>query len=199
MAGDHPLDARGRALPHPGWPADRQAPGALELVRRFGNSINRENGAERFTSPAAFDAWLLSEHRQLVAATPVEFDRIIELRETLHRLVVANADGTVDAPAWEHLLGLVSATRLGFGLRADGRGATIAPADHGVDGLLGHLGLALATSVADGTWPRLKACRHCHWIVYDPSKNRSARWCSMSACGARHNAREYRRRRRQPE
>jgi predicted RNA-binding Zn ribbon-like protein len=46
-----------------------------------------------------------------------------------------------------------------------------------------------------GMWPRLKACAHCGWVVFDGSKNRSARWCSMSACGGRENARSYRRRR----
>ena len=68
------------------------------------------------------------------------------------------------------------------------------PAASGLDVFLARIGLTITAAVGDGTWPRLKACRNCHWVVYDPSKNRSSRWCSMSACGGAHNAREYRRR-----
>jgi len=116
--------------------------------------VNRENGAERFSSSARLDVWLKEEGRAGVDADA--FARVLAVREVLHDLVVANATG--------------------------------------VDGLLAHLGLTVAGAVADGSWPRLKACQHCHWVVFDPSKNRSSRWCSMSACGGRHNAKEYRRR-----
>ena len=71
------------------------------------------------------------------------------------------------------------------------------PSGSAVDVLIGRLHRGRdRRSARDGTWARLKACRHCHWVVFDPSKNRSSRWCSMTACGGRHNAREYRRRQR---
>jgi predicted RNA-binding Zn ribbon-like protein len=53
--------------------------------------------------------------------------------------------------------------------------------------------VALA-AMLDGSWPRLKACRNCHWSFYDYSPNRSATWCSMQLCGNRKKTRAYRRR-----
>jgi predicted RNA-binding Zn ribbon-like protein len=42
---------------------------------------------------------------------------------------------------------------------------------------------AVLTAVADGTWPRLKACPDCRWVFYDTSRNASKRWCLMTAGG----------------
>lgn len=192
MASGHPVDAQGRVLPVASWPDDRHAPGELEFLRRFCNSVNRENGAERFSSSARLDAWLHEECRPRVRATADQLARVLEVREVLHELVVANALGESAPAAWAALEQLLRPSSLG--LRADGDGLIVDVRSGGVDGLLARLGLIVAGAVAEGTWPRLKACHHCHWVVYDPSKNRSSRWCSMSACGGRHNAREYRRR-----
>ena len=38
-------------------------------------------------------------------------------------------------------------------------------------------------AVADGTWPRLKACPDCRWSFYDNTRNGSKRWCLMTAAG----------------
>ena len=194
MAGGHPVDSAGRVLPVASWPDDRHAPGGLEFVRRFCNSVNRENGAERFSSSARLDAWLKEEGRRGVRADADALARVLAVREVLHDLVVANTAGVGvgDPDAWRAFERLLPPTALGFGAAADG--LTVGVVATGVDGLLAHLGLAVAGAVADGSWARLKACQHCHWVVFDPSKNRSSRWCSMSACGGRHNAKEYRRR-----
>lgn len=193
MARGHPVDALGRVLPTPGWPGDRTAPGALELVRRFCNSSNRENGAERFLTPAAFDDWLVTEDEAATGATPADLRRVLVVRDVLHDLVIANATDRDARADWQRLARRLSASRLAFTATGDGLATT--PGGHGVDAFLAGIGSAVADAVRDGTWPRLKACRNCHWVVFDPSKNRSVRWCSMSACGGRHNAREYRRRR----
>ena len=192
MASGHPVDAQGRVLPVASWPDDRHAPGDLEFVRRFANSVNRENGAERFSSSARLDAWLRDEGRIGVRASAAELARVLAVRETLHDLVVANATGELAVDAWSALEVLLRPAHLGLHV-GDG-GLVVGVRSGGVDGLLGEIGLIIARSVAAGTWSRLKACQHCHWVVFDPSKNRSSRWCSMSACGGRHNAREYRRR-----
>ncbi|MEN9644238.1 MAG: hypothetical protein RL238_907 [Actinomycetota bacterium] len=192
MASGHPVDSLGRVLPVASWPDDRHAPGELELVRRFCNSVNRENGAERFSSSARLDAWLREERRPAVRADADDLARVLAVREVLHELVVANAFGEAAPAAWVELARLLRSASLGLSASLDG--LTVAVRSTGVDGLLGHLGLVVAGAVADGTWVRLKACRHCHWVVFDPSKNRSSRWCSMSACGGRYNAKEYRRR-----
>jgi predicted RNA-binding Zn ribbon-like protein len=194
MSGRHPRDELGRVLPHASWPADRQAPDELELVRRFCNSINRENGAERFGTPAALDRWLVSEGRDPVHISRVGLARVIDLREALHRLVVSNASGIDDPGAWDALAAV--AGDVAFRVARQHDGVELQPTGSALDVMIGQLVAIVMAARRDGSWARLKACRHCHWVVYDPSKNRSSRWCSMTACGGRHNAREYRRRQR---
>jgi predicted RNA-binding Zn ribbon-like protein len=194
MSGRHPRDELGRVLPHAWWPADRQAPGELELVRRFCNSVNRENGAERFRTSAALDRWLASEAQAPVHASRAGLVRLIALRESFHRLVVANATGTDDPDVWDSLAAIAGEISFRVTRRLDA--VELQPTGSAVDVLIGRLVATVITSHGDGSFARLKACRNCHWVVFDPSKNRSSRWCSMTACGGRHNAREYRRRQR---
>lgn len=53
--------------------------------------------------------------------------------------------------------------------------------EFGAKGAAGaHLGIILL-AVANGTWPRLKACPDCRWVFYDNSRNGSKRWCLMNA------------------
>jgi predicted RNA-binding Zn ribbon-like protein len=68
----------------------------------------------------------------------------------------------------------------------------------GVDGALGRLLVIVYRAMETGTWSRLKACRNdtCRWAFYDHSKNRSGHWCTMSVCGNRTKARQYRQRHR---
>jgi hypothetical protein len=54
-------------------------------------------------------------------------------------------------------------------------------------------------AMADGTWPRLKACPECSWVFYDHSRNATRVWCGMSvpgpngrSCGAAAKMRSYR-------
>lgn len=192
MSGRHPRDELGRVLPHAWWPADRQAPGELELVRRFCNSINRENGAERFGTSAALDRWLASEGQVAVHASRAGLARMIALRESLHHLVVANATGIDDPGAWDALT--ATAGEISFRVARSLDAVELQPTGTAVDILIGRLLATVLVARRDGSFARLKACRNCHWVVFDPSKNRSSRWCSMTACGGRHNAREYRRR-----
>jgi predicted RNA-binding Zn ribbon-like protein len=192
VATGHPRDESGRVLPHPWWPADRQAPGELEFVRRFCNSINRENGAERFATQDALDRWLVSEGAEPVRAAPSDLARVIRLREALHRLVVANSSGVDDPSAWHELVDVVE--DVSFRPSRSPSAIELRPIGSSLDRFVGRVVCAVIEATRTSSWSRLKACRNCHWVVFDPSKNRSSRWCSMAACGGRHNAREYRRR-----
>jgi predicted RNA-binding Zn ribbon-like protein len=188
MSGRHPRDELGRILPHAWWPDDRQAPGELEFVRRFCNSVNRENGAERFATSVALDRWLIGEGADPLHASRAGLVRVIALREALHDLVVANAAAADDPVAWRALS--EAAGDLSFRVVVERDEPRLQVRGSALDVT------AVMAARADGSWARLKACRNCHWVVFDPSKNRSSRWCSMTACGGRHNAREYRRRQR---
>jgi predicted RNA-binding Zn ribbon-like protein len=65
--------------------------------------------------------------------------------------------------------------------------AQLLPRAAGLDGALGLVIAAAYDAMVDGSWARLKACPRevCHWVFYDASRNRSARWCAMSVCGNR--------------
>lgn len=190
----HPRDELGRVLPHPSWPAGREAPGELEFVRRFCNSINRENGAERFATSVAVDRWLTSEGHAPVHASRAGLVRLLALREALHRLVVANAAGVDDPTAWDALEAVSS--DVSFRVARGHARLGLQPTGPPLDMLIGGIVATVLDAHGHGSWARLKACRNCHWVVFDPSKNRSSRWCSMTACGGRHNARQYRLRQR---
>ena len=117
---------------------------------------------------------------------------MIALRESLHHLVVANATGIDDPGAWDALT--ATAGEISFRVARSLDAVELQPTGTAVDILIGRLLATVLVARRDGSFVRLKACRNCHWVVFDPSKNRSSRWCSMTACGGRHNAREYRRR-----
>jgi predicted RNA-binding Zn ribbon-like protein len=192
---DHPVDAEGRVLPHPWWPRERQAPGELELVRRFCNSLNRENGADRFTTAEGFDRWLVSEGREPTHPRRRHLATIAALRDAIHAISVANQEHEPEptSEAWTAIAALLTGTT--FVLAASAGGAYLAPTARSATGaFLGDLVLVCLRADHDGTLLRLKSCTNCAWTIYDASKNRSGRWCSMSACGGRHNARTYRQR-----
>ncbi|MGH9137272.1 MAG: CGNR zinc finger domain-containing protein [Acidimicrobiales bacterium] len=190
---NHPRDTLGRVLPEPWWPADRAAPGALELLRRFCNSINRENGADRFADPAGFDRWLVAEGRAATAPDRSGILLVAAVRDVFHDLTVANRDGVAHAAAWRQLSRLAEGITFGVEARPDGL-SLYADGPTATHQFIGDLLLICLDAKRSGTWPRLKSCVNCHWTIFDHSKNVSARWCSMSACGGRHNARAYRRR-----
>jgi predicted RNA-binding Zn ribbon-like protein len=75
----------------------------------------------------------------------------------------------------------------------------LVPQAEGVPAALAALVAIVFTAVAEGTWPRMKACRRdvCQWAFYDRSRNSSSTWCHMSVCGNRTKTTSYRRRRRE--
>jgi predicted RNA-binding Zn ribbon-like protein len=178
-------------------PGDRApAPGPLRLVQRFVNTVDLEDGPELLPDAAALRGWLVAGGL-LEAGTPVsaaDHRRAIALREAIRELAVAHAGHDHDPAA----AGTVDAAARRAGLHPVlGETTRLEPAAGGVDAALGRIVAAIHAAVADGTWPRLKACdrQACRWAFYDRSKNRSGHWCSMAGCGSREkNRRAYRRR-----
>jgi hypothetical protein len=75
------------------------APGRLELVQRFVNTVDHEHGREVLHSPARLRA-VFRELGLLDRGAPVteaDLDHALELRERLRELALANNDGTGDA------------------------------------------------------------------------------------------------------
>ena len=179
-------------------PGDRApAPGALRLVQRFVNTNDLEGGPELLPDAAALRDWLAAAGllERTARVTAADHERAIALREALRDLASANADLPHDPAAADVVNAAARRARLAPVF--DGAHSGLEPSASGVDAALGHIVAALHTAVAEGTWPRLKACERdvCRWAFYDHSKNRSGHWCSMAVCGSREkNRRAYTRR-----
>jgi predicted RNA-binding Zn ribbon-like protein len=181
-------------------PGDRApAPGSLRLVQRFVNTIDLEDGPDLLHDAAALREWLVADGLldPSAAVGPDDHARAIQLREAIRQLAGAHA-GLPHDPAATRVVD-AAARRAGLRPVLDGpSSAHLEPAAGGVDAALGRIVAAIHIAIADGTWPRLKACERdvCRWAFYDRSKNQSGHWCSMAVCGGREkNRRAYRRRR----
>jgi predicted RNA-binding Zn ribbon-like protein len=177
----------------------QEAPGRLEIVRSFVNSVDLEDETEELGSPRELATWL--EAHELAGAettaTEADLDRAIGLREAL-RAVLFSHNGAPAAPAEVVSTLDEAARRARVQLRfPEATGPVLEPDAGGVDGALGRLLAIVHASIADGTWSRLKACREesCEWAFYDHTKNRSGAWCNMGDCGNRAKARAFRERR----
>jgi len=184
-----------RRLPAPGWPAERAAPGDLELVRRFCNTVNRENGEDRFLSGRGFDEWLVGEDLPTTRPSDDDLAKAVAFREALHEITRGTHRPQFHADAWRALVDAVDNVTFRLAVGRDGLDI-VAEAPSRTSKFLGGLALICRRAHADESLRRLKSCSNCEWTIYDTSKNNSGRWCSMYVCGGRHNARAYRRRRR---
>ena len=183
-------------------PGDRApAPGDLGLIQSFVNTSwdLDHDGEEELRSPRGLAAWL-SERRLLGSGTKLttaDLRRALDVREGLRALLFVNNGATLDEAAIERLNCALGRTALAVRFDADA-GPQLASRGRDLDAALGSLASMVAVAQIDGSWSRLKACRgvHCGWAFYDHSFNQSGHWCSMSICGSRSKAREYRRRQR---
>jgi predicted RNA-binding Zn ribbon-like protein len=177
--------------------AMQEAPGELELVRTFVNTLDVEDGVDELADPAALERWLRA-HDLLRGGPRPGVEEVVtarRLREAIRILLLGNNGVSVRREA--ALVLTRTAERAGLALLFDANGnARVEPAATGVDGALGRVLAVVAEAMADGTWTRLKACRadDCRWAFYDHARNRSRHWCSMAVCGNRTKARTYRRR-----
>jgi predicted RNA-binding Zn ribbon-like protein len=177
----------------------QRAPGQLERVRAFVNTVDRDPGIEQLGTPAELVAWLADQ--QLIdagaPATRADLAHARELREALRAVLLTHTDGgTIPDWAAATMDAVARRARVQLCFGRDGAG-DLRPAAGGVDGALGRLLSIVYDAVADGTWLRLKACRldTCEWAFYDHTKNHSGAWCNMGVCGNRAKARAYRARR----
>jgi predicted RNA-binding Zn ribbon-like protein len=171
------------------------APGALELVERFVNTLEIDEDADELGSPEALGAWLAANDLAPagVAWTQADLDRVVDLRECLRELLLANSGGPPDPATVASVVALGREAPLAVTVDAEGR-TRLEPVGDGVEAVLGRLLAIVAEAQAAGAWSRMKACLadDCHWAFYDGSRNRSRTWCSMSVCGNRAKARSYR-------
>jgi predicted RNA-binding Zn ribbon-like protein len=172
------------------------APTGLRAVQRFLNTNDREGRHEKLASPDALADWLVEQHyaRRPPPVGPDDLTRTIAIREGLREAAWLNNKGLPDPRRVEEFQRALA----GFPvrLRTEGGRLTIrlASSDREPDRALGEILEAVLNSQANGTWPRLKACRRdvCRWVFYDRSRNNSGTWCAMSICGNREKAQRFR-------
>src|ERR1700704_6819630 len=75
------------------------APGRLELVQRFVNTVDLEHGREQLHSPARLPALLVDLGLLDAGArvTELDLERALEIREGLRGLALANNQGVEDS------------------------------------------------------------------------------------------------------
>jgi len=171
------------------------APGNLEVVRDFVNTVDVLPSTEELENTAGLASWL--EGHGIVPTRPALTDedlvRAKVLREALRGLLMANAGFPLSPEAAEAFNAAAGSVRLRARAEEAGRLELLPGAADGMDHAIGWLLSIVVAAQESGTWTRLKACAECHWALYDQTKNRSAAWCG-SQCGARVRARRHRRR-----
>ena len=173
----------------------KPAPGELETVRKFVNTVDIDSGSESLSSPAALDAWFREWHliTGTPASSPADLRRAIEVREALRALLAFNNDGSLDDGAVDVLDAAAARAKLGPRFAA-AAAPSLEPGATGVDGAIGRILAIVFDAMCDGTWGRLKVCRAdtCRWAFYDWTKNHSGSWCVMRVCGNREKVRTFR-------
>ncbi|GAB2601886.1 hypothetical protein Aab01nite_63280 [Paractinoplanes abujensis] len=178
------------------------APDRLELVRRFVNTLDIEDGVDAIGDTEGLRRWLSSAG--LGPAGPVgddEFRRAHELREALRTAAFCNHDRVALPIAVTTVLDDVARrAAIAFSFTPERDWHATAQAQ-GADGALGEIVLRVIESMTAGTWPRLKVCARdtCRWAFYDTSRGGTGKWCSMRLCGNRAKQEAWRDRRRTAE
>src|SRR4051794_6201412 len=174
----------------------KEAPGRLNVIREFVNTVDLMREEEKLDSPAALAKWL-AEYGLEGAGTRLDDEdlrQVKQLREALRCLLLANNGEPIAEGALKELNRIADGSTLVFHFGPDGSASLEPSCEAGGDAVVAEmLGIA-AEAMADDTWPRLKACRDpgCEWAFYDRSRNRSGAWCDMASCGNRAKARKFR-------
>lgn len=177
----------------------RPAPEQLGLVQAYINTYwdLAGRGGDQLASAAGLADWL-TKRGLLEPGTRLDqtqHQRALDLREGLHAMAFVNNGMAADPDVIEGL---------NRALRAPGLFVQLEPSERpdfqarhrDLESALACIATIVAVAQIDGRWPRLKACpgEHCGWAFYDHSRNQAGSWCSMSVCGSRAKAREYRKR-----
>jgi predicted RNA-binding Zn ribbon-like protein len=172
---------------------DSEAPQDLELVRKFVNTRDVEEGKDEIATAAGLRAWLEENDLPSGRVRQADVERATTAREGLRALLLANNGEPVDPAAVESLNRAAPSVSVRFDPEG---GSALAASGSTIDEALAPIYDAVFCAMEKGTWSRLKACREdtCQWAFYDRSRNRSGTWCSMEVCGNRNKARKFRQR-----
>ena len=172
-----------------------EAPGRLDLLRRFVNTLELPDGPDALATPEGASEWCRSEGLPTVA-NQGDCDRLHAFREALRDALYANNGEFDPAQAWKELEPFAHGTSVTIVI--EGNVPVLRAAGSGAAATIAALLTVVYDAVSEGTWQRLRACRKstCRFAYYDRSKNASRAWCSMTTCGNREKAQRRRQRER---
>lgn len=188
----------------PSWvPADerRPAPGRLLLVQCFVNTKDIDLGTDLLGVTGTASDWLGKAGLLTPGADVTEDDlgTARAVREGIRALLRANGGGLAPAATdLEPLQASAGAPGLRLCVRWPGEIEIAGSGDGSLTDGLRSLLLIIRDAQRDGTWSRLKTCRHqdCLWAFYDRSHSGRGIWCDMAVCGNLVKNRNLRARRR---
>lgn len=159
------------------------------LTERLGETV------EHIPTPSRLDAWFLENDLAVAPCTPDDLRAAVELREAIHRVMVADAteecwpEAAVDVINRSSAHGNASAhlgmdgTRVWhWGGGGTARDALSVVAADAIEVLSGHRGGRLA----------LCASPTCREPFLDVSQNHTRKWCDMNYCGNRYKKARFR-------
>lgn len=172
------------------------APGKIETLRRFINTLDIEAGTDSLSSPTEAAAWFSDLGWLDEPLAERDLDDLRRLREALRGLALENAGHQPDGNPASVINEL--SRRGPLVIELDDGEPRLAPVSTGAAGVVGRLLAIFHEAAIARVWPRLKACRNdeCRWVYYDHSRNTSRRWCTSRGCGNLMAARAYRSRQR---
>jgi hypothetical protein len=168
------------------WDPSHHAPGRLELIRLFANTVDLYRGRDLLAdvdqaSLTLRTLGLLADGERFGEG---ELEQARGFRAAVRSVFVDDqaAPGT-GLPALEFRVVFNGVRRIG----AETTGT-------GLWGRLTDLSVELLVADRTGQLSRLKACANpqCRWLFWDASRPGTGRWCSMRVCGGQHKARSYR-------
>ena len=171
------------------------APGDLELVQAFLNTLRLKPKGDDLAGPRALADWL-SRHGLLPAGFELDRDHVARARDArsgLRTLLAANSGANLDEGAVERL------DQAAIGARAQARfdrdgSSRFELVSRDFDDALGTiLGMAHAALGRDD-WRAFKLCAHpeCRRAFFDFTKAGNAKWCTRR-CGNKARAKAWRR------
>ena len=170
------------------------APGAIERVRRFINTLDYEGDRDTLRSLDDTRAWLSDQGLPAGGSLETaELRRLMAFREGLRELLADRSEARAAAgPTLKALAQLAEPAQLVVRFGPDGT-PRLEPAS-GSDPVIAVLLADIAAAAGDGSWDRLKVCANdaCRWAFWDASRNHSGVWCTMAACGNRMKGRAFR-------
>jgi predicted RNA-binding Zn ribbon-like protein len=176
---------------------ENEAPGELELVRQFVNTLDVEEGTDELDGPHSLLDWfsgmgLIDDE---AIADEEDLKRTLALRGGIRSLLLANNGEGIEPANLRELNRVAGSVCLRVRCDEDAV-ATLGPESSGVSAALGRILAAVVRATEEGIWGRLKICSNdaCQWAFYDRSRNRSGKWCTMEVCGNRMKARAFRQR-----